>query len=295
MIGSTNAPGLVGRSEELVFLERALGSGTSRGVVVMGAAGVGKTRLARELLEGRGGVWVCGTRSAGAIPFGAFAHLLPSLDAPGLDRLGVMMLARRAVLQATAESGGLLVVDDAQLLDDVSAALVQQLAMADTVEVVATVRSGEPAPDAVVALWKDGWLECLELQPLDRAALDELAAGLLEGSIDAFALERLWELTRGNALWCRELVRSAVTAGVLVRDQDAWRWRGSLPGAGRMWDLIDARLSELDAGQLAALEVVAVADGADDVLLDELIEPAGARRLSAGDSSRSSREAPARC
>ena len=54
----------------------------SPGVVLAGAAGIGKTRLAGELLTraraaGRATAWVQATRSAGSIPFGAFAHLLP--------------------------------------------------------------------------------------------------------------------------------------------------------------------------------------------------------------------------
>ena len=268
--------GLVGRSEELAFVERALSSSASGGVVVMGTAGVGKTRLAREVAgpasRRGGGVWVSGTRAAGGVPFGAFAHLMPALDTPGLDRLAVMMLARRAVLQSAGEGSTLLVVDDAHLLDDASAALVHQLVMARAMRVMLTVRSGEPAPDAVVALWKDGWLECLDLQPLDRLALEELVAGLVGGHVDSRAVARVWEQTRGNALFCHELVRAAVSAGVLQRQGGAWSWRGGLPGIGRMWDLIDARLSELDTGELAALEVVAIADGADVALLDELVD-----------------------
>jgi DNA-binding CsgD family transcriptional regulator len=268
--------GLVGRSEELGLVERALSSGGSGGVVVMGTAGVGKTRLAREVVgpaSGRsGGVWVSGTRAAGGVPFGAFAHLLPALDTPGFDRLAVMMLARRAVLQSAGEGSSVLVVDDAHLLDDASAALVHQLVMARAIRVMLTVRSGEPTPDAVVALWKDGWLECLDLQPLDRVALGELVAGLVGGQVDSLAVARVWEQTRGNALFCHELVRAAVSAGVLLRQGQMWSWRGGLPGIGRMWDLIDARLSELDAGELAALEVLAVADGADAVLLDGLVD-----------------------
>jgi DNA-binding CsgD family transcriptional regulator len=244
----------------------------------MGAGGVGKTRLARELVEtavgsGRGAsIWVSGTRSASGVPFGAFAHLLPALDARGLDRLAVLMIARRAVLQAAADASGLLVVDDAHLLDEASAALVHQLAMARALRVVATVRSGEPAPDAVVALWKDGWLECLDLQPLDRLALGELVAEQLGGRVDALAVARIWEQTRGNALYCHELVRALAATGALGLEGDVWRWRGGLPGMGRMWDLIDAHLSELDAGELAALEVISVADGADAVLVEGLVD-----------------------
>jgi len=267
---------LVGRSEELDFGARALAE--AGGVVLMGSAGVGKTRLARELVrlmpdQGDGThIWASGTRSTGDVPFGAFAHLLPALDEPGLDRLGVMMLARRSVLRQSAEGSRLLVVDDAQLLDDASASLVHQLAIARALRVVVTVRSGEPAPDAVVALWKDGWLGCLELQPLDRVALEELVTSLVGGPVDRLAVARVWDQTRGNALFCNELVRAAVAADVLAREGDVWRWRGNLPGTGRIWDLIDARLSELDANETEALEVVAVADGADIALVDGLVQ-----------------------
>ena len=40
---------LVGRREELALCERCLRGGAARGVVIAGAVGVGKTRLAREV------------------------------------------------------------------------------------------------------------------------------------------------------------------------------------------------------------------------------------------------------
>jgi DNA-binding NarL/FixJ family response regulator len=279
----TDSVALVGRAEELGFVQRAL-RGTQAGVVVMGAGGVGKTRLARELTESTASarpgatVWVSGTRSAGGVPFGAFAHLLPALDAPPRDRLAMSMLARRAVLDAASDAG-LLVVDDAHLLDDASAVLVQQLAMSHVLRLVVTVRSGERAPDAVVALWKDGWLDCVDLQPLDRVALGELVTELVDGRVDPLAIARIWEQTRGNALFCRELVRACVAAGDLALDGDVWRWRGGLPATGRIWDLIDARLSELDPEDLQSLEVVAVADRADTLLLEGLVDRSARSRL----------------
>lgn len=266
---------LVGRSEELEFASRALAE--AGGVVLMGSAGVGKTRLARELMRASSDqddgsqIWVSGTRSAGDLPFGAFAHVLPELDRPRLDRLGVMMLARRTVLRQSGGPQRLLVVEDAHVLDDASASLVHQLVMARALKVVVTVRSGEPAPDAVVAVWKDGWLGCLDVQPLDRVAPEELVTGLVGGPVDRRAVARVWDQTRGNALFCNELVRAAVAADVLARDGDVWHRRGNLPGTGRIWDLIDGRLSELDTNETEALEVVAVADGADIALVDDLV------------------------
>lgn len=266
---------LVGRDEERRSVERALAYGV--GAVVMGAAGVGKTRLARAAAHGFGSaravVWVVGTRSAVGVPFGAFAHLLPDRDLPGRDRMAVMMLARRSVLGAAGEDS-ILVVDDAHLLDPMSAALVHSLALARLTSLVVTVRTGEPAPDAVTALWKDGVLECLELQPLARAEVDELVAALLDGPVDARVYSRIWEATRGNALFCCELLQAAKAAGVLARGPDGWRWRGSLPGAGRLWDVLEARLAELETDERSALETIALADGSDAALLVELVDSA---------------------
>lgn len=58
-----------GRSDELRVVEEALSDGSAGGVVIAGAAGVGKTRLARaaaEIARGRGCVveWVRASRSA---------------------------------------------------------------------------------------------------------------------------------------------------------------------------------------------------------------------------------------
>ena len=134
----------VGRHEELGLVGRALESGPSGGVVVMGTAGVGKTRLAREVVASRRGDERGGVRDTcgGWRSVWRVRPLAAALDAPGLDRLGVMMLARRAVLKSAGEGSAVLVVDDAHLLDDASAALVHQLVMARAIRVILTVRSG---------------------------------------------------------------------------------------------------------------------------------------------------------
>lgn len=60
----------------------------------------------------------------------------------------------------------------------------EQLAPTDQAFVVATVRSGQAAPDAIVALWKDGLAQRIELQPLSPGHVDELLETVLDGPIE---------------------------------------------------------------------------------------------------------------
>jgi hypothetical protein len=68
-------------------------------------------------------------------------------------------------------------VDDAHLLDELSAVLVHQLALRRAATLVLTVRTGQTAPDTVTALRKDGhrtveghlYRACAKLGASDRA------------------------------------------------------------------------------------------------------------------------------
>ena len=117
--------------------------------------------------------------SAARLPFGAVAPLLhaisPEPEAAAVDDR--VDLLRRSVAALAEQPDGrrlLLFVDDAHLLDDASATLVHQVAATVTAVVLATVRTGEPAPDPVVALWKDGLAERVEISGLQPESIDEL-------------------------------------------------------------------------------------------------------------------------
>lgn len=235
---------LVGRVEELSFLLGALSEDSGHGLVLAGAAGVGKTRLAREVLavasaRGRVTLWVSASSAAATIPFGALAPLFPEHDSG--DQLRFL---RRAGSWLREANDGIPVVgvDDAHLLDDASAALVGQLVGAGDVVVVATIRSGEPAPGPVTGLWKDGLCERVELQPLARSETLSLIEALLEGPVDAVTLELLWRLSRGNALYLREMIDGGLTSGALHRQEGVWCWSGPVVAAPRLAELVATRI-----------------------------------------------------
>ena len=251
---------LTGREAELRLIGEAL-SGGAAGVVITGPAGVGKTRLTAEaasLAEAAGSAvsWVRATRSARSIPLGAFAALLPA----GEPVAGVELLARArgALVERAAGRRLVLCVDDGQLLDDASAALVHQLAAAGEAFAVVSVRRDEPGPDALRALWKDELCVLLELSELGRVEVSALLEAALGGPVDGRTANRLWELSRGNALFVRELVRHGTDRGLLSDDGGVWRWRGEVRAGMRLADVVDLRIERLDARARRVLELVAV-------------------------------------
>jgi DNA-binding CsgD family transcriptional regulator len=161
-------------------------------------------------------------------------------------------------------------VDDAHLLDDGSAALVLHLATATSARLVLTVRSGEPCPDAVTALWKDGLAERVELQPLAEAEVADLVERSLGGPLDAAARDRLWALTQGTPLYLREVVRAATDQGVLAEDGGTWRWRGALSGSDRLAELMRDRLAGAGADVRRVVELLAFGEPLPLALLDEM-------------------------
>jgi DNA-binding CsgD family transcriptional regulator len=267
---------MVGRDEELADLWRLLGADRGpRGVAVFGDAGVGKTRLVSEAVDARrdDGVaveWVRATEAASAIPLGSFAHLLaPGDEVDQRDDLLHLALAR-----LHGRAGGesfLLAVDDAHLLDEVSVALLHLAVTQSPVRVLLSVRTGERLPPGLVGLWKDELLARLDVRPLTRDATEQLVLAVLGDGVPASLLDRIWQLSRGNALFVRELVTGAVE-----RREGGGRGRIVLPAEGpreRLRELVDERLRLLEPRRRAALEIVAVGEQVPLDAAERLADP----------------------
>jgi DNA-binding NarL/FixJ family response regulator len=268
---------LVGRGEELLFIAAAMrrASGTS-GLVLAGAAGVGKTRLAREALtlaSGRGASvrWAHGSESARAIPLGAFSGLLGDLDEDPAR------LIPRAIDTLSAASGTprvVIGVDDAHLLDDLSATLVHQLVVRGAATVVLTLRTSEPAPDAVTALWKDEHLERVEIQPLSESETSALLDAVLDGPVDSGGAARLWRLTGGNALLLRHLVEGELEAGRLSRVGGVWRWSQQPAISAQLAEIVKAQIGRMPETLQDVVDVLALAEPLGTPLLAAITDAA---------------------
>jgi DNA-binding CsgD family transcriptional regulator len=173
------------------------------------------------------------------------------------------MLLRRCGEELRVRAGGRQVVigvDDAQLLDPVSAALVLHLATSGSAFVLATVRAGEPCPDAIVSLWKDDTAQRMELSYLDDDAVRGLVEAALGDPVEAAALDWVVEVSRGNVLYVRELVRGAVESGALVRSSGFWRLEGRPTASPSLVDLIGQRMDGLASEHRHAVELLALGE-----------------------------------
>lgn len=255
---------LVGRDRELAEIAAARADGGCHGVVLVAEPGVGKSRLAREAQasaerDGAFVEWVQATRSAATVPLAAVADLVPE-SVRSDDVVTLMRRCGEDLAQRAAGRPVVLGVDDAQLLDPVSAALVLHLATSHSAFILATVRAGEPCPDAIVSLWKDNAARRIELAALGDEDMRALIETALADPVEEEALRWVTDVSLGNALYARELVRGAVQNGALVHAPGFWRLDGQPTASTSLVELVQRRLAELTAAQLEVVELLALGE-----------------------------------
>lgn len=227
---------------------------------MVGEAGVGKTRIARESLrlaekEGFATRWVVASASAQGLPLGAFTGLLDLAD-------GSTPTSLSDAVNSLAPKGSRVVlgVDDAHLLDASSALMVHRLVTSRAAVVFMTLRSGEPAPDVVTATWKDGLLDRVEVRPLSLRATHELLQTALGGPVHSFTARRVWRLTMGNPLYLRLLVTGGIEHGDLAQQDGMWQWTGEMALTPGLIELVEARLETASDETAKVLDLLALSE-----------------------------------
>src|SRR5271163_1334076 len=252
---------LIRRDIEYTAVQAALVDETGVcGIVIIGDPGVGKTTLARLVTQSLSTrvQWVAGTESARSIPLGVFAHLLGA--AASRDPVALLAAARETII---SEGDSVIGVDDAHLLDQLSATLLHHLALDGSVRIVATVRAGEAVPDAITSLWKDGYLRRLHLMPFPKEQCVGLIEQALGARVEGLSADLMWDASGGNALFVRHLVEGAIEAGTLRQVRGVWQLRGRTAVTSELASLLDARVDRLPDPVLHALRLLTFCEPLD--------------------------------
>ncbi|MEX1171774.1 MAG: LuxR C-terminal-related transcriptional regulator [Chloroflexota bacterium] len=254
---------LVGRAGELAALEAVAAAGAASGrpvsAFVIGAAGMGKSRLLQEaasVFDADVRISLVGYELERSVPLGAARPLIAATegiptessadgqrDRPWFEPVRLF----EAAFQALSARGDVLVtLDDLQWMDATSVALYHYLLRAaehgrSNLTILA---AGRPTPevsqvlDAFTRLIADPERSCVvTLDPLNEAAGTALVRSLIPGVDPTRALE-LWAIAGGSPFWITAMTRS---------------------GRGSIQEATAVRLRHLDPDEALLLALLAVA------------------------------------
>jgi DNA-binding CsgD family transcriptional regulator len=263
-----HTPPLIGRERDLaVALEqlKSIDGGGSASVLVRGEAGIGKSRLARELLERAAKVDIRTLVGRAddfdrGIPYALFRDVLARLDPSGdvivefragldagiagapADAHLSLVLSRAVELfrELTAGSPTVLLAEDVHLADADSLALLALLVRLGDLPMltVATARPPLTGPGRDLERLMeraafDGRGAVVDLEPLDRHDVHALVSASLDAVPDARLVDAALAASSGNPFFAYEGVRALHRAGSLVVEDGRARLVPDAPGLGR--------------------------------------------------------------
>jgi DNA-binding CsgD family transcriptional regulator len=252
---------IVARPAVVDALAEGLARRPARSHLLRGPSGVGKTTVAAAVAatlgaQGRTIVPVVALAELSEVPLGALAPLL-SAPVEGPSDVAARLSELVAIVGRHADSY-LIIVDDAPLLDEASAAALYQLVRVFGVPALLTARDEHALEGAVARLLHEDLVTVIDL---DGLTLDETRTVLrrhLGADPRPESLQRLYTTTAGNPLFLRELTLAAQRSDRVVRgpyglEIDPAR----LPA--HVLETVAGRLADLDPGERRIAELVAVA------------------------------------
>ena len=258
--------------------------------LITGPTGIGKTTLARSIAEqvtAEGGrvVEVLGLAELAEVPLGALATALAAQPVGSESGLGERLA--NAVGAIVALRPSLILVDDAPLLDELSAAAVYQLARVYKLRCLMTARDEHPVVGALQRLDHEGLVERTALEPLTTTEVGTLLEERLGSAVEAESVRSIVARSEGNPLVVRTIALAAQEQqtirpgahGLIVEEPRLPRHVGAI---------VSAQLASLDDDTRHRATVLALAQPVPAEVLgldvDDLVRAGVATVLDAGTS-----------
>jgi len=203
-------------------------------VIVRGHRGAGRTTLLRYLadvarLRKHPLVRLEGASGMSAVPYGAMAELLP------FDAIEAL---------TSPESGHrtIAIIDDADRLDEASAAAIAVSVRDGRTLHVISLRSGRHLPAPIDDLLTGEPVVALELRPLDRATVQSVVEAHLGAPISKDAAGAFTDFSAGHPFALAEALQIATDEGLFVRSMTAWGLSARLTPSSRLREVTQSTL-----------------------------------------------------
>ncbi|WP_434992956.1 LuxR C-terminal-related transcriptional regulator [Arthrobacter sp. Ld5] len=277
---------LVGVQHPITAITQTLSHPNLHGALVVGEFGTGKSAIARRLVttgdpQRTRFFLIRATENLAGVPYGALGPYLSHATPQTLESSLSALRALVAYFRAASESrDAVVVVDDAQYLDDDSSHILTQLVISRIIKVVLFSDGLPSRAGDLFSLYTDGFISRVDLPGLGDADAVALCEAIQGGRLSQGAGHYLARQSAGNPLMLRALLDHAATTGELVQHDGVWCLSGRFrPPVPPLLDLAKTLLQGLSEQERTAYEVVALSGGVPQARLSVIGEDTVTQQL----------------
>lgn len=267
-----------GRAALMPAITRELFSGHTCGVLLMGGPGVGKSFITKQVIEMVNGsaviVKLRGSSALTSIDYGVLGPLLTQLDPDVADSpQRVITGLVRLFHSRSAGRPVVLVVENADRVDEKSAMVLVQLASSRYASLLAVCTDDGSRPAAWEGLWGEGNLSRIDVDPLTLSETERLLEGEY-GRFSRTAVRQAWNLSRGIPRNLLGLIDQQISNRALAQRDGIWVVTGVVPSAPALGgDYLMARIESLTRDRREVLELLALSGTLQLSVLSHVCSP----------------------
>ena len=268
-------PGRAALAPEIV---RVLLNERACGALLVGQPGIGKSFVGKQVidkLEASAKVLqLRGSSALANVDYGALGPLISQLDVAALDHHR-FLIGGIARLLATRSAGRpvVIVVENADRLDSLSAMILMQLAASGHATLLAVCTDEGTGNGAIEDLWGDGVLTRFDVDPLTLSETERVLEDEF-GKFSRTAVRQAWNLSKGIPRILLTLVGEQIANHTLAQRNGIWVVTGTVPKQrGLGGEFLTSWLDGLTDGQRDAVEILALAGAVRMDILSSICNP----------------------